>query len=59
MFEHMTQGIYIYRHSQQSYVPECPSGTAKVWDGYSLSYVVGNQRAHSQDLGKILTQSRP
>ncbi|XP_060552054.1 collagen alpha-2(IV) chain-like isoform X1 [Ruditapes philippinarum] len=45
-------GLFFARHSQQTYLPDCPSGTAKVWDGYSLSYVVGNQRAHSQDLGQ-------
>lgn len=44
-------GIYFARHSQQTYVPDCPQGTTKMWDGYSLSFVVGNSRAHSQDLG--------
>ena len=29
----------------------CPQGMAKLWDGYSLLYVEGQEKAHNQDLG--------
>ncbi|PVD18256.1 hypothetical protein C0Q70_20805 [Pomacea canaliculata] len=45
-------GIFFTRHSQTTSPPDCPIGTTKMWDGYSLLYVVGNGRAHGQDLGK-------
>lgn len=32
-------------------VPSCPEGTTTIYDGYSLLYVQGNERAHGQDLG--------
>lgn len=43
--------MLLVRHSQQSTVPECPAGMEKLWDGYSLLYIEGNEKAHSQDLG--------
>ena len=47
-------GYFVTRHSQTNYVPECPEGLQKMWDGYSLLFVQGNERAHGQDLGKFL-----
>ncbi|CAG0886337.1 unnamed protein product [Darwinula stevensoni] len=44
-------GLLLVKHSQTSTVPECPYGQAKLWDGYSLLYIEGNEKAHSQDLG--------
>lgn len=44
-------GILLVRHSQQSTVPNCPTGMDKLWEGYSLLYIEGNEKAHSQDLG--------
>eukprot|EP00105_Crassostrea_gigas_P005959 XP_011419724.1 PREDICTED: collagen alpha-1(IV) chain [Crassostrea gigas] len=44
-------GIYFARHSQTTVVPQCPAGTAKLWDGFSLVHVIGNGRSHGQDLG--------
>lgn len=44
-------GTLLVRHSQRSSIPDCPSGMDKLWDGYSLLYIEGNERAHSQDLG--------
>jgi len=38
-------------HSQTTSVPTCPAGTSKLRDGYSLLYLEGNEKAHSQDLG--------
>lgn len=32
-------------------MPTCPPGTTSIYDGYSLLYVQGNERAHGQDLG--------
>ena len=31
----------------------CPPGTELMWDGYSLLFVQGNEKAHGQDLGKL------
>jgi integrin beta 8 len=49
-------GLMFVRHSQGSETPECPDrqGMIKMWDGYSLLYIEGNEKAHSQDLGKLL-----
>lgn len=44
-------GFLITRHSQGQDVPFCPDGTSLIYDGYSLLYVQGNERAHGQDLG--------
>lgn len=45
-------GYTLVKHSQDSQVPMCPQGMAKMWDGYSLLYVEGQEKAHNQDLGK-------
>lgn len=44
-------GFLITRHSQGQEVPYCPEKTNLIYDGYSLLYVQGNERAHGQDLG--------
>ena len=49
--ERFSTGILIVRHSQTSLVPQCPRGQTRLWDGYSLLYVEGNERSHHQDLG--------
>ena len=46
-------GNLIVRHSQTRDVPMCPNGGTKLWDGYSLLNIEGNERAHSQDLGEL------
>ncbi|XP_035662050.1 collagen alpha-2(IV) chain-like [Branchiostoma floridae] len=46
-----TNMYLITRHSQTIQVPECPLGTKKMWEGYSLLHMEGNERAHGQDLG--------
>ena len=46
-----SSGILLVRHSQQVQVPECPAGQVKLWDGYSLLYIEGNEKSHHQDLG--------
>lgn len=44
-------GILLVKHSQTPEVPQCQPGHTKLWDGYSLLYVDGNDYAHNQDLG--------
>ncbi|WP_411027473.1 hypothetical protein, partial [Salmonella sp. s54925] len=45
-------GFMLTVHSQEKTVPDCPAGMNKMWDGYSLLYIQGNERAHGQDLGQ-------
>jgi len=45
-------GLLLVRHSQSSRIPDCPNGMAKLWDGFSLLYLDGNEMSHNQDLGK-------
>lgn len=45
-------GFTIVTHSQTAQVPPCPQNTQKLWEGYSLLYIEGNERAHNQDLGQ-------
>lgn len=47
-------GILLVRHSQSGSVPLCEPGHIKLWEGYSLLYTDGDERAHSQDLGKFI-----
>lgn len=47
-------GHLIVKHSQTVVIPECPQGTTKLWEGYSLLYLEGSERAHGQDLGKYV-----
>lgn len=44
-------GILLVKHSQTIAVPTCEPGHIKLWDGYSLLYIEGNEKAHHQDLG--------
>lgn len=46
-----TRGYYFTKHSQSTDLPNCPAGTELMWHGYSLLYIMGNARAHGQDLG--------
>ena len=45
-------GYLLVKHSQTEYVPQCSPGQTKLWDGYSLLYIEGNEKSHHQDLGK-------
>ncbi len=47
----LPSGFLLVKHSQTTEIPQCPPGQAKLWDGYSLLYLEGNERAHNQDLG--------
>jgi collagen type IV alpha len=44
-------GILLVRHSQATEIPLCPRGHVRMWDGYSLLYIEGNEKSHNQDLG--------
>ncbi|TNN63637.1 Collagen alpha-2(IV) chain [Liparis tanakae] len=44
-------GYLLVKHSQTDHTPMCPVGMAKLWDGYSLLYFEGQEKAHNQDLG--------
>lgn len=44
-------GILLVKHSQTQEIPTCDPGHDKLWDGYSLLYVDGNDYPHNQDLG--------
>lgn len=46
-------GFVIVTHSQTTEIPNCPQNTQKLWDGYSLLYIEGNEKAHNQDLGNV------
>ena len=46
-------GFTLVKHSQTTEVPQCPPGQQKLWDGYSLLYIEGNEKSHNQDLGKL------
>jgi len=52
----LPSGYMLVKHSQTTAIPSCPPGSRKMWDGYSLLYLEGNEKAHSQDLG-ITTQT--
>ena len=45
-------GFLVVRHSQTRAIPQCLRGSVKLWEGYSLLYLEGNERASSQDLGQ-------
>lgn len=45
-------GYLLVKHSQADQVPMCPVGMAKLWSGYSLLYMEGQEKAHNQDLGE-------
>jgi len=47
----LPSGYMLVKHSQTTSVPRCPAGSTQMWDGYSLLYLEGNEKAHSQDLG--------
>lgn len=38
-------------HSQSDAIPQCPADMITLWSGYSLLYLEGQERAHTQDLG--------
>lgn len=49
--ETLRSGYLLVIHSQSVQVPQCPEGTSLLWVGYSLVYLEGQEKAHTQDLG--------
>lgn len=47
------RGFFFTRHSQSVSVPDCPAGSYKMWDGFSLLHFTGDAKAHGQDLGRL------
>lgn len=41
-------------HSQSANTPRCPGNMNTLWEGFSLLYLEGQERAHTQDLGKYI-----
>uniref|UniRef100_A0A3Q4MB98 Collagen IV NC1 domain-containing protein n=1 Tax=Neolamprologus brichardi TaxID=32507 RepID=A0A3Q4MB98_NEOBR len=39
-------------HSQSANTPRCPGNMNTLWEGFSLLYLEGQERAHTQDLGQ-------
>lgn len=52
----LRSGFLLVIHSQSVQVPECPAGSNQLWVGYSLIYLEGQEKAHTQDLGKSTYQ---
>lgn len=50
----LRSGFLLVIHSQSVQVPQCPEGSSQLWVGYSLVYLEGQEKAHTQDLGKCL-----
>lgn len=44
-------GFLLVVHSQSESIPRCPLQTEKLWEGYSLLYLEGQEKAYTQDLG--------
>ncbi|XP_008834766.1 collagen alpha-6(IV) chain-like, partial [Nannospalax galili] len=44
-------GYTLVKHSQSEQVPLCPIGMSRLWVGYSLLFMEGQEKAHNQDLG--------
>ncbi|TNN34930.1 Collagen alpha-2(IV) chain [Liparis tanakae] len=47
----LSSGFLLVLHSQSEAVPVCPRDLRVLWTGYSLLYLEGQERAHTQDLG--------
>lgn len=50
----LKSGFLLVIHSQSVEVPLCPEGSSRLWVGYSLVYLEGQEKAHTQDLSKDL-----
>ncbi|XP_028283282.1 collagen alpha-4(IV) chain-like [Parambassis ranga] len=48
----LRSGFLLVIHSQSVSVPQCPDGSSQLWVGYSLIYLEGQEKAHTQDLGR-------
>lgn len=51
----LNSGFLLVMHSQSKMVPSCPLNMRVLWVGYSLLYLEGQEKAHTQDLGMFYT----
>lgn len=49
----LNYGFLLVMHSQSKVVPSCPHNMRVLWAGYSLLYLEGQEKAHTQDLGMV------
>ncbi|KAG8520846.1 Collagen alpha-4(IV) chain [Galemys pyrenaicus] len=52
-------GFLLVLHSQTATEPACPEGMPRLWTGYSLLYLEGQEKAHNQDLGRRISSPSP
>ncbi|XP_055750936.1 collagen alpha-2(IV) chain-like [Salvelinus fontinalis] len=45
-------GFLLVMHSQSDTFLSCPADMTQLWTGYSLLYLEGQEKAHTQDLGQ-------
>lgn len=50
--KNLNSGFLLVMHSQSTTVPSCPLNMRVLWIGYSLLYLEGQEKAHTQDLGQ-------
>uniref|UniRef100_A0A3Q3EWH5 Collagen IV NC1 domain-containing protein n=1 Tax=Labrus bergylta TaxID=56723 RepID=A0A3Q3EWH5_9LABR len=48
----LNSGFLLVVHSQSKMIPACPLNLRVLWVGYSLLYLEGQEKAHTQDLGQ-------
>lgn len=48
----LNSGFLLVVHSQSRSIPTCPAPMRVLWTGYSLLYLEGQEKAHTQDLGQ-------
>lgn len=51
---YISPGYLLVIHSQSAVIPKCPQDMPELWTGYSLLYLLGQERAHTQDLGMAM-----
>lgn len=54
----LSYGFMLVRHSQTRQIPSCPLNMRVLWEGYSLLYLEGQEKAHTQDLGRFTPGQR-
>lgn len=54
----LNYGFMLVRHSQTKQIPSCPLNMRVLWVGYSLLYLEGQEKAHTQDLGMFSHKKR-
>lgn len=55
---YLNSGFLLVMHSQSKRIPSCPLNMRVLWDGYSLLYLEGQEKAHTQDLGQLSSHTQ-